>query len=494
MALRDTFPDARRHRFADRRTEQARLPAPGFLAILWRRKALLLLSILTCVGIGIAYIAVTPPRYAATAAMLIDPRLGKTVGSDPNVPGFVADTAAIDSQIKLFTSQTVLSRVAEQCDLKNDPEFNGTKRSLLQRILHPASILTDGVDLKTLEDAVTIKRPERTYVVEIDVLARDPKKAAEIANAMTQAYIADQVSSRVGSTKEDTQYVSDKLDKLSVEIRDIDDKIETYKAKNKIIETNGLRSNEQQVTDLTKALGDARSHESDTKARLAQVTRLSKIDRLDSSTDALKSQTIERLRQQQADTEQNASRLAKTLGARHPEMIEAQERQFRIRQLIRDELERVKNSLQGDYQAARANEKEILAGIDQVKTQSSEMSRKLVPLDQMQRNRAVLRSSFDRFAQVNDTLAQQGAQSPPGRVIAVARPPVSPSQPKKTVVGLVSLSAGLFLGLAGALFAEGTSEPQMPAAVYGGPDREPAPNEPKPASKPRRRYWDDDEV
>ena len=498
MALRDIYPDARASRIPDRRSAPARAPAAGFLAILWRRKLLILFSILACLGLGIGYIAVTPPRYAATAAMLIDPRLGKTVGSDPNVPGFVADTAAIDSQIKLFTSQTVLSRVADQVDLKDDPEFNGTQRSLLQRILHPSATVMDGVDLKTLEDAITIKRPERTYVVEIDVLARDPKKAAEIANAVTQAYIADQVSSRVGSAKEDTQYVSEKLDKLSVEIRDIDNKIETYKAKNKIIETSGLRSNEQQVTDLTKALGDARARESDTKARLAEIDRMARQGRLASSSEVLKSQTIERLRQQQGETEQNAARLAKTLGVRHPEMIEVHERQTRLRELIRDELERVKNGLQGDYQSAKANEKQILAEIDQVKAQSSEMSRKLVPLDQMQRNRAVLRSSFDRFAQVNDTLAQQGAQSPPGRVIATARPPVSPSQPKKTIVGLASLAAGSFLGLAGALFAEGASEPLVPPVVYGGPDREPAPSEPSsrgPTSvaKPRRRYWDDDD-
>ena len=496
MAIHDIYPSQDQRRYVSSRPVERFSTAgasAGVLDILWRRKLLILLSILVCLGVGIVYVAATPPRYAATAAMLIDPRLGKTVGSDPNVPGFVADTAAIDSQIKLFTSQTVLSRVAAQCRLKDDPEFNGKHRSLLQRILHPALTATDGVDLKTLEDAITIKRPERTYVVEIDALARDSKKAAEIANAVTQAYIADQVSSRVGSAKEDTQYVSDKLDKLSVEIRDIDNKIESYKAKNKIIETSGLRSNEQQVSDLTKALGDARARESDTKARLSEIDRMAREGRLASSNEALRSLTIERLRQQQAETEQNVARLSKTLGARHPEMIEVRERQARVRELIRDELERVKNGVRGDYQAAAANEKQILAEIDQVKAQSSEMSRKLVPLDQMQRNRAVLRSSFDRFAQVNDTLAQQGAQSPPGRVIAVARPPVSPSQPKKTVVGLVSLSAGLFLGFAGALFAEGAGGTRVPPVVQGGPDRGPAPSEPTPVSKPRRRYWDDDD-
>lgn len=487
MALHDISSE-----FGDPRHASARDAgpvAPGFLTILRRRISLIVACLLGCLALGAAYIVLTPPRYAATAAMLIDPRLGKSVGGDPNVPGFVADTAAIDSQTKLFTSQTVLSRVAALCDLKNDPEFNGSRRSLIQRILHPALSKTDGVDLKTLEDAIVIKRPERTYVVQIDVLARDAAKAAQIANAVTQAYIEDQVSSRVGAAKEDTQYVSEKLDKLSGQIRDIDDKIESYKAKNKIIETSGLRSNEQQVADLTKSLGDARARLSDTKARLDAVDGMARRGRLDASSEALKSQTVERLRQSQAETEQNVARLARTLGPNHPELMEAQQRQVRIRQLIHEEIERLKSGLRGDYGAAQANEVQIAAEIDRVKTQSSTMSRKLVPLDQMQRNRAVLRASFDRFAQVNDTLAQQGSQTPPGRVIAVARPPVSPAQPKKTIVGLVSLSAGVFLGIAGALFADGAAAVPPPPS-RGLPD--PRPREPAAAPLTRRRYWDDD--
>ena len=71
--------------------------------------------------------------------MLIDPRLGKTVGTDPLQPGFIPDTSAMDSQVKLFTSQTVLSRVAKMADLKDVPEFNGSQRSLAAAPAAPQS-------------------------------------------------------------------------------------------------------------------------------------------------------------------------------------------------------------------------------------------------------------------------------------------------------------------------------------------------------------------
>ena len=395
----------------------------------------------------------------------------------------------MDSQIKLFTSQTVLSRVAKIANLINDPEFNDSEPSLLQRILHPAPALVDTVDLKRLDEAITIKRPERTYVVTIDVLAREPGKAAQIANAVTQAYIEDQVSSRVDAARADTGFVSQRLEKLSSAIKDAEDKVEAYKINNGIVDTNGLRSNEQQVSDLTKALGDARTKTSDAKAKLTEIDSMARRGRLDASSEALRSLTMERLRQQEAETQQNVAKLATTLGAQHPELVEAEGRQRKIEKLIRDELQRLKIAAAGDYQQALDHEQQIGAEVKSLKAASASMSRALVPLDQLERNVKVLHASFDRFAQVNDNLSQQEAESPPGRVISVARPPVSPASPKKTIIGSISLAAGLFFGLAAALLAEGMgpSRPPTRSMVF----EKPAMTSKAPEPRAPRRYWDD---
>lgn len=542
MAIRDIYSrfdaEARQPSRASR-TADRRMPAgdaaPGLLSVLWRRKLTILATVMLFLAGGILYIAITPPRYLASTAILIDPRLGKTVGADPVQPGFIVDTGAIDSQIKLLTSETVLSRAAKIADLQNDPEFNGSDRSLLQRLLHPDVSLDGGTDLKALEDAITIKRPERTYVVSIEVLAKNAKKAATIANAVTQAYIEDQVSSRVDAARDDTRYVGKQLSKLADEIKVAENKIEAFKIKNNVVDSNGLRSNEQQVADLTKALGEVRARESDAKAKLEQLRRMQRNGQLAGSSEALKSLTIERLRQQQAETAQNVAKLAKTLGPLHPELIEARGREARVEKLIHDELRRVAEATEGDYKSALRNEQQIAAEVEQLKSQSTELSRNLVPLGQLERNVKVLRASFDRYAQIRDNLGQQGANSPPGRVIAVARPPVSPAQPKKKIVAIVSLAAGLFFGFAAALLAEGTSPPPgedpsrydpfpgdevpprrepprsyerssrgepssrnerarryepppEPSVVY---DEPPAP--PKPRARPKRRYWDDDD-
>ncbi len=508
MALRDfytRYDDGRRKVRPVAREMERDSDAPrSLLEIVWRRKLTVLATLLLFLAGGVLYILVTPSRYLASTSMLIDPRLGKTVGADPLMPGFVPDGSAMDSQIKLFTSQTVLSRVAEMAKLKDVPEFNGSERSLLARLFHPRSDADDGVDLRALEEAITIKRPERTYVVGIDVLAGSPKLAAEIANDITKAYIEDQISSRVDSARDDSSFVKDKLTSLSAQLKDAEMKAEAYKVEHNIIDSNGLRSNEQQVVDLTKALGDARAKESDAKAALAEIDSMARSGHLDAITEALRSQTIERLRQSQAETDQTVAKLTMTLGPNHPELREAKARANEIKALIRGELARLKLSAQQDYQVARQHERQIASGVDKLKAQSADMNRAMVPLEALDRNVRMLRASYDRFSKVDDSLAQQEGETPPGRVIAVARPPVSPARPKKSLVGVISFAAGLFFGLAAAFFAESLSAPPQ-AARYFPRDREPEPleeSEPAPLPEPRRvkpkarsprRYWDDDD-
>jgi uncharacterized protein involved in exopolysaccharide biosynthesis len=300
-----------------------------------------------------------------------------------------------------------------------------------------------------------------------------------------RAYNEDQIAARVEAAENDGRWVRQKLADLETQIRAAENKVESYKSANRIVSTEGLRSNEQQVADLTKELGSARARASEAKARLDQVQRIAKQGRIEASADALKSPVIERLRTQQADSERELARMSETLGARHPALVEAQAQNARVKTLIRDELTRIQAGIEAEYNASRANATSLERQIDQLKGQSNVTSQKLVPLRQLEREVEVLRASYDRFAKIQDTLTQQESESPPARVVATARPPLSPSSPRRLVVGLLALGGGLFLGLGLALLSEhsarsGLGQPRVP--------------EPRSAAEPpatRRRFWND---
>ncbi|MEA2839313.1 MAG: hypothetical protein QOF41_643 [Methylobacteriaceae bacterium] len=472
-------------RSAEARQSTAPLNEPSIMRVLWHRRWIVILSVIGCAAAGALYYTFAPRTYSASAVLLLDPHLGRGLGADPVQPGYISDTSAIDSQVKLLTSQAVLKRVADREHLEKDPDFNGENRSLLSRLVGPARPPGEAVDLIALADAITIKRPERTYVVEVQATASSGEKAANLANGVVRAYNEDQIAARVEAAENDGRWVRQKLADLETQIRAAENKVESYKSANRIVSTEGLRSNEQQVADLTKELGSARARASEAKARLDQVQRIAKQGRIEASADALKSPVIERLRTQQADSERELARMSETLGARHPALVEAQAQNARVKTLIRDELTRIQAGIEAEYNASRANATSLEHQIDQLKGQSNVTSQKLVPLRQLEREVEVLRASYDRFAKIQDTLTQQESESPPARVVATARPPLSPSSPRRLVVGLLALGGGLFLGLSLALLSEhsarsGLGRPRVP--------------EPRSAAEPpatRPRFWND---
>jgi uncharacterized protein involved in exopolysaccharide biosynthesis len=464
---------------------QPAIDEPSIAHVLWHRRWIIILSVIGCIAAGALYYTFAPRSYSASAVLLLDPHLGRGLGADPVQPGYITDTSAIDSQVKLLTSQSVLKRVADSQHLENDPDFNGENRSLLLRLTQPARPPGEAVDLITLGDAITIKRPERTYVVEVQATASNGEKAANLANGVVRAYNEDQIAARVQAAENDSRWVRQKLSDVETQIRAAENKVESYKSANRIVSTEGLRSNEQQVADLTKELGSARARASEAKARLDQVQRIAKQGRIEASADALKSPVIERLRTQQADSERELARLSETLGARHPALVEARAQNGRVKGLIREELTRIQAGIEAEHNAAHANAISLERQIDQLKGQSNVTSQKLVPLRQLEREVEVLRASYDRFAKIQDTLTQQESESPPARIVATARPPLSPSSPRRLVVGLLSLGGGLFLGLALALISEHSARVRFAHRPLAAPPRA---GEPAPAN---RRYWND---
>jgi succinoglycan biosynthesis transport protein ExoP len=464
---------------------QPAIDEPSIARVLWHRRWIIILSVIGCIAAGALYYTFAPRSYSASAVLLLDPHLGRGLGADPVQPGYITDTSAIDSQVKLLTSQSVLKRVADSQHLENDPDFNGENRSLLLRLTQPARPPGEAVDLITLGDAITIKRPERTYVVEVQATASNGEKAANLANGVVRAYNEDQIAARVQAAENDSRWVRQKLSDVETQIRAAENKVESYKSANRIVSTEGLRSNEQQVADLTKELGSARARASEAKARLDQVQRIAKQGRIEASADALKSPVIERLRTQQADSERELARLSETLGARHPALVEARAQNGRVKGLIREELTRIQAGIEAEHNAAHANAISLERQIDQLKGQSNVTSQKLVPLRQLEREVEVLRASYDRFAKIQDTLTQQESESPPARIVATARPPLSPSSPRRLVVGLLSLGGGLFLGLALALISEHSARVRFAHRRLAAPPRT---GEPAPAN---RRYWND---
>ena len=177
--------------------------------------------------------ALVPHRYTAVTQILIDPTDLRAVGNDLNSANQANDASVlqVESQVRVLISDSVLRRVVGTEALDHDPEFVG-RPSAMRGLM--ASFGLGGARnadptlsaLNALKGKLQVKRAERTYVVDVSVTAREPAKAARIANAVAQAYLAEQTEVRSDAARQVSQSLSARLNELKDRVRHAEDRIE----------------------------------------------------------------------------------------------------------------------------------------------------------------------------------------------------------------------------------------------------------------------------
>jgi capsular exopolysaccharide synthesis family protein len=192
-----------------------------------RRWPLLGLAIGACLAMAIAIIAASTPEYTASAQILFNPQRDRAIGSEGALFENPLDIAALDSQIALIKSRTLLQRVVQQQRLTEDAEFaNDTSRGLGGRILSliigSSSDHPDQVNMKTVEalrERVTVERTPRTYVATIAVTSQNREKAMRLASAVANTYIADRLATRAAAGERSIRLINPPTTPISPSLR-----------------------------------------------------------------------------------------------------------------------------------------------------------------------------------------------------------------------------------------------------------------------------------
>jgi uncharacterized protein involved in exopolysaccharide biosynthesis/Mrp family chromosome partitioning ATPase len=417
---------------------------------LWGGKNTILWTTVASFLIVMLFVLIVPHRYTAVTQILIDPTDLRAVGNDltPANQANDATLMQVESQVRVLTSDSVLRRVIKAESLDFDPEFVGQQWWFSDAANGNATLTA----LNALKRHVSVKRGERTYVVDVSVNSRDPAKAARIANAVAQAYLAEQTDVRSDSARQVSQSLTARLNELKDSVRDAESRVETFKAHNNILSVLGSSStgqlvNEQQLTELNNQLGLARARTAGAKARLDQIqqVQLSK-DEIGAFSEAVQSQTITALRSQYAEVMRREAEQMTSLGERHPAVIEIQAEATRLRRMIEDEVHRIALSSRSEYESARANEEALAGSLEKLKGNAVTTNEAMVTLRELERDVQANRTVYEAFlVRARETGEQERVDTKNIRVISRADLPLQRSFPPSNL--LLAMAALLF-GLA----------------------------------------------
>ena len=421
-------------------------------SVLWRGKTTILWTTAASLLLVVLVVLVVPHRFTAATQILIDPTDLHAVGNEPNPANQTNDAAVllVESQVRVLGSDSVLRRVVSAESLDRNQEFVGPSwslRGLLGSFVLGAARPADPTlgALNALKRKVQVKRAERTYVVDVSVTSKDPDKAARLANAIAQAYLAEQTDVRSDAARQISQSLSARLNELKDRVREAEDRVETFKARNNILGASGQLVSEQQLSELNNQLGVAHARTAAAKARLDQVERLQlSKDETGAFPEAVQSQTVAALRSQYAEVMRREAEQMTSLGQRHPAVIEIQAEAARLHKMIDDEVHRLALSARSEYESARANEAALATSLETLKNRAVTTNEAMVT--QLERDVQASRAVYESFlVRARETGEQERLDTKNIRVISRAEPPQGRSFPPSNfllAVGALLIGVG----------------------------------------------------
>jgi polysaccharide biosynthesis transport protein len=436
----------------------AQMDFRGILLLVRRGKKTIFWTTAASLLLMAVFVLAVPHRYTATTQILIDPTDLRAVGSELSPTNQMSDIAVlqVESQVRVLTSDSVLRRVIKTEALDRDAEFAG-RPSLLRGLIRAVGLGSAApadstlTALTALRRSLVVKRAERTYVVDVSVTSLYPEKAERIANAIAQAYLTEQTDVRSDAARQISQTLSARLNELKDRVREAEERVEAFKARNNILGASGQLVNEQQLSELNNQLRAARARAAQAKARLEEVERLQRTKGdVGAVPEAVQSPTITTLRGQYAEIVRREAEQMTSLGARHPAVIEIQAQADRLRRMIEEEVNRTALSARSEYESAHANEDMLARSLEALKHNAVVTNEAMVTLRELERDVQASRAVYEAFlVRARETGEQERLDTKNIRVISRADLPLYRSfPPSNLILAVAALALGIGAGIA----------------------------------------------
>ncbi len=397
-----------------------------------------------------------PEYYMSTVRLTVDRDASDVsgVGGQQNYFGY--DPYFILTEFEKIQSKNVLYEVIERLKLNERwaKDYGGGEK------------LKTTETFTILRSLMDVRQSRNTSLIEIRLFSRDPKEAAEIANAVADVYREVRLRQRTEISAKGIRVLTDRFKEQDDKVKQAQDLVGNLREKLNISEVGSVGSLsaggvsqvlEPETLRRVEALRvEARNFYVEASTIYDELSKKSKTDLRKAMSTAYPDAQLASLLEQMDQAEQKLASMLKDLGENHPEVQ-------RIAALASKIKEQVDNRLDGIMMGLATKVATAKARLDAL-TQQVEAANK-ANIETASRNRLYIEALHDleKQQQVRDTLnlkvMQETIDSSLGRSsVAVitdpAEPGLSPVRPNKTLNITLGIVVGIILGIGLAFFIE----------------------------------------
>ena len=425
--------------------------------VIYKHKWAILVLTLLVTALSALYTQRQVPIYRSTATLLIDSSPVRFSPVQDNYASYTDHWLYYQTQYGLIKRRAIGERVVNALDLANPteiaptPESDGFSwRDLLPDALRPAPRApqtqeqrVDGL-VSWVVGGIEVSPRRNSQLVDVSFQSVNASEAARIANAVAEAYIADNLDGRVEMGRAATDYLTSRLVELKDSWEQSERAVQSFLDSQSLVSVQGADSvANQELTLATEKLSAARQLRLDAQISADQLESGVAKDRA-----LLTAPQVAAANNTLLDAQRNVDELSQRYGPKHPRMIEARSELASALSVLNQQSQIARDEAGRRLKVALAAERAAENELALVKSQLRTIDRQEFRLQALQREADKNREIYEQFlTQYKSNSAAGDIESANARVVERARAGVVPVWPNKKR----SVTLAFVLALMGAI-------------------------------------------
>ena len=469
-------------------------------------------SIILCVLFAVFMTMTMKPTYQAVATIelnkgsgSLDLGLGDALSQQLTSGGDTLQTD-LQTETSILTGDSLALAVIQRLKLASQPPFVSNEvKDPEQGLPLEDSPRTRSRLLGIFSSHLKVKPVHGTRLIQVTFESHDPKQAAQIANAIIEAYKSQYLQSHYDATTETSSWLTAQLSDLKTNVQDAEKKLTDYEKANGILSFNMTGSEggketgrggggaqiHSPVVRKLDALSDELTQAEANRIAKEAIYRLAKTGDadvvLDLGSNPLAQQAqssvltqggglsnLQMLHQQQSGLKVQLAQASNSYGANNRHLKDIETQIHSLDDQIQTELQLVTKRAKADLDLAKQTEDELRRQFQQQQEAASKLNETAIEFAVLSEEALSRKALYeDLFTKLQEANVSAGIKATNITIVDPARTQFSPVRPKPVLYLAIGILVGVFLGLITAYIADSfdrtLSSPQQVEELTGKP-------------------------
>jgi len=416
------------------------------------------------------------PVFSARATLLIEAQQAKAVQIEEVYGINSGQQEYYLTQFEILKSRSIAETVIDRLQLAKHPEFTAKPgwRDNIQALLpflagNREQVSATQQQLRDRErlvsafvERLSIEPVRKTQLVNIVYEANDPQLAADVANAIGEAYIDSQLSAKMGITQKANDWLGGRLGELRLQLDASEKALQDFRLREGLIDVAGVRSlGSQELERLGEQVTLMRSKKAQIDGFVRAVRQFGANDmsRLETLPEITAHPGVQQVKAEVISAERKVSELSKFYGPKHPKLMSARSELTTIQQNLHQQIQKLINGISEEANAVSQNLAALEAEMQRAKGQYQDLSGKEAEYQRLSREVETNRQLFDTFmARQKETEVTGNFNSAVARFTDLAVAAVDPIKPNKKLIVILAFVAAVGFGVIVAFVMESLND------------------------------------